>query len=294
MPSPPDTELRRGYWFWGIVIAVILAVEAAGAIGSSNWYKEHVLEDHSWAKIPWTTISGMVGHLEELFSGTAVLVLALIAPAAFYALAPLPPPPPNTDRTDLGRVYLGAAPTKRLHWYSVWTVLVLSAIVGFLAVRFSDDDFHRAYWIYGALFFFGIVVPSLLLFAHMEPGFTSLFTTVGAVRQRRDLRAVAATVALAAGLGILAIHLAFYPWPDITKDPLKYAGLTARQPRSKAAAKIRQSQQEASLVYSTQARDVVNNGEAWSVFFRATDPDKPGCVVIVQEKTVDARACGIT
>src|SRR6266511_2806155 len=86
--APPANALRRGYRFWGLVVVVILAVEGAGAIRGSRWYEEHVLEHHSWATIPWTTISGMVGHLEELFPGTAVFVVAIIAPVAFYALAP--------------------------------------------------------------------------------------------------------------------------------------------------------------------------------------------------------------
>jgi hypothetical protein len=68
----------------------------------------------------------------------------------------------------------------------------------------------------------------------MEPGFTSLCVTIGALRRRSDWLARLLTIALTAGLGILAIHLAFYPWPDITKEPVQYAGLTARDARDKA------------------------------------------------------------
>jgi hypothetical protein len=291
--APPANALRRGYRFWGLVVVVILAVEGAGAIRGSRWYEEHVLEHHSWATIPWTTISGMVGHLEELFPGTAVFVVAIIAPVAFYALAPLPPPPKAT-RTELGRVHFGSREPARIPWYSAWAVFVPSALVGFLAVHFFEDDFVRAYCIYGALFALGIVIPSVLLLFHLEPGFTSLFVTIGALRVRSDRRARLATIALTAGLAILAIHLAFYPWPDITKEPVQYAGLKAREARSKAIAIVKSAPQGAALVYSTQARDVVNNEEAWTVFFRATDPTNPGCVVIVQQDKVDARACGIT
>jgi hypothetical protein len=111
---------------------------------------------------------------------------------------------------------------------------------------------------------------------------------------RSDRRARLATIALTAGLAILAIHLAFYPWPDITKEPVEYAGLKASEARSKAVAIVKSAPQGAALAYSTQARDVVNNEEAWTVFFRATDPTNPGCVVIVQQdKVPDARACGI-
>lgn len=182
----------------------------------------------------------------------------------------------------------------RIPWYSAWPVFVASAVVGLLAVHFFDDDFVRAYCIYGALFALGIIVPSVLLLPfHLEPGFTSLFFTIRALRARTDWVARLTTIALAAGLGILAIHLAFYPWPDITKEPVQYAGLTAREARSKAVAIVESAPQGAALAYSTQARDVVNNEEAWSVFFRATNATDPGCVVIVQQDKIDARACGI-
>jgi hypothetical protein len=293
-PSPPDKELKRGYRFWGLIVTVILVVEGAGAIRGSHWYKQHVLAHHAWATIPWTTISGMVGHLEELFPATAVFVVAVIAPAAFYSLAPLPPTPPKADRTDLGRIYFGDAPRKRLQWYSALAVFAASALAGFLAVQFLDDDFQRAYCIYGALFVLGIVVPSLLLLAHMEPGFTSLFVTIGALRRRSDWLARLVTIALTAGLGILAIHLAFYPWPDITKEPVQYAGLTAREARDKAVHTVKASPQGATLFYSTQARNVVDNRQAWTIFFRSSDPNNPGCAVNVDnDHPVDARSCGI-
>src|SRR6266508_3107906 len=201
--APPANALRRGYRFWGLVVVVILAVEGAGAIRGSRWYEEHFLEHHSWATIPWTTISGMVGPLEELFPGTAVFVVAIIAPVAFYALIPVPLPP-NATRTELGRVHFGSRVPEPIPWYSAWAVFIASAVVGFLAVYFFDDDFVRAYCIYGALFALGIVIPSLLLLFHLEPGFTPLFVTIDALRARRDRRAKLATISLAAGLAILA------------------------------------------------------------------------------------------
>jgi hypothetical protein len=85
-----------GYLFWGVTIGVILVVELLGALG--GW-----LEDHIGVDVPWTTISGMVGHLEDLWPATAVIVVALLAPAAFYALAPVDPVGPrNSVRLNLG------------------------------------------------------------------------------------------------------------------------------------------------------------------------------------------------
>jgi len=277
--TTPSPEIRSGYRFWGVVVAGVLLVELAGAM--SKW-----LEKRLGVSIPWTTISGMVGHLEELWPMTAVFVVAIIAPATFFALAPVEP----LRHSDLGRWYVGSAPEKRSQWYTAWVVFVLSALVGAIAVSVFDDDFVRAYFIYGALFVFGIVVPSfLVLVLGREVGFTSLMFTLRHLRHRGGWKAWLATIALSAGLAILAIHLAFYPWPDITKEPVRYAGLTATKARSKAVQRIKQLRLGASaLDYSTQARGVVKGKEAWLVFFTSPDGSDSGCVVIVKEETVDA------
>jgi hypothetical protein len=88
--------------FWGVVVGVILLVELLGAMGP--WLNKHL--DF---RIPWTTISGMVGHLEDLWPTTAVFIVALIAPVAFYALAPAK----QGNRSRLGRRYLGAPPENK-------------------------------------------------------------------------------------------------------------------------------------------------------------------------------------
>jgi hypothetical protein len=272
-----------------VTIGVILLVELAGALG-------HSLNKHIHVDIPWTTISGMVGHLEDLWPTTAVIVVAILAPAAFYALAPAGPP------NDLGPLRRGAsgrwhpkrsedrAPTT-LKWtwgYPPWLVFAICVVVGALATWLLDDDFHRAYVIYGALFVFGIVVPSILVLARRKVGYPSLFVTIAHLRERRDLKAVLATVALSAGLAILVIHLAFYPWPDITKPPVKYAGLTAHEAQSKANDRIKKLREGATpLFYSTQIRGVLNAREAWLVYFTAAGDVDTGCVVTVTDKAVD-------
>ena len=81
--------------FWGVVVGGILLVELLGAFG-------HWLDKHLHFKIPWTTISGMVGHLEELWPTTAVFVVALIVPVAFYTLVSSK----QGHRSRLGRRYL--------------------------------------------------------------------------------------------------------------------------------------------------------------------------------------------
>lgn len=282
-------ERRAGYLFWGVVIGVILLVELAGALG--GW-----LEKHIGVHVPWTTISGMVGHLEDLWPTTAVIVVAVLAPAAFYALAPIGPPSEfgPFSRSSSGRWYVGRAKSdepEREVWrwgYTPILVFIICLVAAGLAIWLLDDDFQRAYVIYGTLFLFGILVPSLLVLAHFRVGFPSLFVTIEDLREQRDVKAVLATVALSAGLAVLVIHLAFYPWPDITKAPVQYAGLTANEARSKANREVRKLRTGApSLVYSTQARGVVNAHEAWVVFFTSSGGADSGCVVTLTDKTVE-------
>jgi hypothetical protein len=292
--QPTPAETRAGYQFWGVVIGGILLVELAGALG--GWLDKHV-----GVEIPWTTISGMVGHLEDLWPAAAVVVVALLAPAAFYALVPSETGKPGPSiqigpRTRLGRLYVGPEPTEPPEWrYNAWAVLVPSAIVGVIAVLVFDDDFYRAYLIYGALFFFGILVPHLLVLALRKEvvAFPSLFVTIRELRSEHDWKAWLATTALSAGLAILVIHLAFYPWPDITKAPVRYAGLTANDARKKAKREVKRLRDGApDLVYSTQARGVVNAREAWVVFFTSSNGADSGCVVTLTDKTFDpTRQC---
>jgi hypothetical protein len=283
--GPGAKEVGAGYLFWGVTIGVILLVELLGALG--GW-----LEDHIGVHVPWTTISGMVGHLEDLWPTTAVIVVAILAPAAFYALAPVEPPNElgPLRRSPSGRWYAKGDEDREpgsLRWtwgYPPWLVFAICVVVAVVAVLLLDDDFHRAYVIYGTLFIFGIVVPSLLVLARRKVGFPSLFVTVAHLRERHDLKAVVATVALSAGLAILVIHLAFYPWPDITKAPVEYAGLTANEAKSKANREVKKGQP--ALKYSTQTRGVINAHEAWIVFFTSPNGADSGCVVTVTDEAV--------
>jgi len=74
--GPVEPRERRGYWFWGPTILIILTVELLGALSST--FKD---------KIPWPTISGTVGHLEKRWDWVAVIVVGVIAATAFQALA---------------------------------------------------------------------------------------------------------------------------------------------------------------------------------------------------------------
>jgi len=276
--EPSHGELLRGYLFWGVVIGAILLVELAGALA-------HWLDKHVGITIPWTTISGMIGHLEELWPATAVVVVAVIAPVAVYALGPSTP----GRHSPLRRWLRPPGSVEITRWYGAGLALALSALTGFVGVALFDDDFHRAYVIYLALFVFGIVVPSLLpSVLHRKAGFTSLFVTLQHLRRRRDALAMVATVAISGGLAILIVHLAFYPWPDITKEPIRYAGRSAKGARDAAVAKVKALRPQGGLLYSAQARQVVNGKEAWVVFFLGAGDADSGCSVILKKESIEA------
>jgi hypothetical protein len=172
---------------------------------------------------------------------------------------------------------------------------VLSGITCLIGATVPKDDYHRAYVIYGSLFFFGIVVPSfLVLVAHREVGFTSLLSTITYLRKSNNWIADLVTVTLSAGLGILVVHLAFYPWPDITKESVTYAGLTAAQARDEATSEVnslRKGTGAPPLDYSTQARGIANGKDAWLVYFTVHGADS-GCVVTVGSNPIQAtREC---
>jgi len=278
------------------MVGVILLAELAGAL--AHWFSDPTIPGTNISlgfhlTIPFTTISGMVGYLEERWPNTAVIVVAIIAPAAFYALMPVKPPRAvESKRSTLGRLYVRSGdPKPPLTRYDAWFVLGASVLAAVIAPLVIDalgwgSNYHRAFGIYGSLFVIGIVVPSLLSAVFQrDVGFTSLFCTIANLRERDDLKAAMASVALTAGLGILVVHLAFYPWPDITKEPVEYAGLSATDAREQAAAKVRElrnRQNLPALNYSTQARQVVGGHEAWVVYFNLQNDSDSGCSVIVR------------
>jgi hypothetical protein len=96
---------------------------------------------------------------------------------------------------------------------------------------------------------------------------------------------------LTGGLAILVIHLALYPWPDITRESTSYAGLSARAAQSKAVKRIKDLRAEMpALRYSTQTRGIAEGKDAWLVFFTPANGSGAapysGCVVAVRSDGV--------
>jgi hypothetical protein len=289
-------QQRRGFAFWGPVGLAIGAVELAGAL--SGAFRNF---------IPWPTISSTIGHIEEVASWVGVIVVAVIAMVAYYAVTRglaitrgIDPNqqtdhgrllPPNVEKSDVANIKVRRRFFSfRYDWIFVFSV---TAAITFLVARFwSDEKLVLGYSIYGSFLVFGILIPSALVrWAHLDARFPSLWIPVSALNERYRVT----PFVLAAGLSILVIHLALYPWPDITRESTSYAGLTARDAQSKAVKQIRQLRASMpQLRYSTQARGVADGRDAWLVYFAPASGSGAapysGCVVIVRDDGVTPSA----
>jgi hypothetical protein len=194
----------RGYAVW-LTAGIVLAIpELWAAVGD---------------EVPWPTISGTVGHLEYRWSATAVLVVGALVFSALLTIRYPPPLPDDTaavGRTASGR--LSPKPDRATRrQLSPWAYFPLAAAVvigGSLASATVDGDmWHLAYVLYGSIGMFWIAIPSAAayLFGRDVP-FPTLFRTIADLERRVHRFALF----VAAALVVLLLHLAFYPWPDIS------------------------------------------------------------------------------
>ena len=233
--------VQRGYAVWAGVGLTIAIPEAWAAFGDP----------------PWPTISGTIGHLETLWSITAVIVVAVVvvitanavrlygaaALSARLAIAGGHPGGAAAAAVPEGEgdgvAALSANPAARVTqadglelsateggWVTSGSMgdelspfyyfpIALGAVVGgcLVAAAATDDKWVLAYVIYGLIGVCFLVVPSLLAYSKRtrNPPFASLFATVLDLQGRLHF----VTLVLLAGLIVLLIHLALYPWPDV-------------------------------------------------------------------------------
>jgi hypothetical protein len=270
--GPVSDAERRGYWFWLPVVLFVLLIELLGALSAK--FKD---------AIPWPTISSTIGHLEKRWDWVAVIVLGLITIVVFHVVAY------REQRRASGRAYRRVGPSpadkpkgKPLTWYNWIFVVAVGGIAILLAVFSGASKYQLGYVIYGVLALFGIVLPSILAFsANRLVDFPTLFFTIAKLRHRLHIVAVV----IVAGLTILAIHLSFYPWPDIAHESASFAGLNpyaARRMAETELLKLRGGKPK--LQYSTQARTVLDGRDVWSVYFRPANGTGASCVVTVAKK----------
>jgi hypothetical protein len=268
-------EELHGYAFWVPVALAITVTEILGA--TSKTFRD---------AIPWPTLSTTVGHLEDLHSFWGLVVVAIIAAAAYYSFT-YEVKPPSEGREE---TYLISRGPVRIRYGWLFVYAVTGAIAYAVHAGSHNEDkltrkFHLAYAIYGSFAVFGVAIPLYLVWRKSKHVvFPHLFYTLKCLSGRFHWVALAVLL----GLSILMIHLALYPWPNLAREPASFAGVNA----VKARAKARQALEAASdskrpLIYSTQGRNVVNGQNAWSVYFSeliGKTTTYMGCVVTVTAK----------
>jgi hypothetical protein len=208
-----------GYLVWGVVGAMIAIPELGAAI---------------WSHGPWPTISGTIGHLEVIWSATGIFVVGIIVAAAYHIVRYRPAKTEAVAlrsggralrRTQSGRLTrrppaagVAADPVKKawigiVYLVSAFLAVLLPSILA--ATAFSGSSDHTrwilGYVIYGLIALFCVALPSALAYFVADVPFPTLFRTISDLE--RLWRPLA--VVVLAGLGILVVHLALYPWPDI-------------------------------------------------------------------------------
>jgi hypothetical protein len=193
---PVSSKRRWGYLVWGMAGVVIAVPEITAAADGDA--------------LPFTTISGMVGHLERRWSWVELIVVAAIA-FAFFSTVKVPPQPERAKarsldggdgdggssrkpgRTAGGRLTLqrpaGQSASDQFADDDAPLAFAIAALLSFAlvavatwaAVIWWDDSRHYqpAYVLYGLLGLLWLLIPGLLAFARgMDLPFPTLFRTV--------------------------------------------------------------------------------------------------------------------
>lgn len=226
------TNRRLGYLIWGVAAAVIAIPELIAAVGGGLGF------------LHFKTISETTGHLERYHPWVELVVVAAIVFFVFSYVRVSPHAEESQEklgRSPGGRLSAEThAPSDRRERFDgeepTWIFLVAAAVVlagvafaTWAAVEWWDDKrhFHPSFVLYGLLFLFWLVVPSLVVFfGGREVPFPTLFRTVRNLEEwlakarlpwnLGPLLAWVATYVILTGLVILLIHLTLYPYPDIT------------------------------------------------------------------------------
>jgi hypothetical protein len=192
------TREKWGYGFW-LFLGLVFGVP------------------ESWAGLaspPWPSLTDTVGHLDTAWPPARVVVAAVVVFVAFYFVRV---PVSQAGSLGPGRTYNGrlsgtqgnVSPLPAL----IYIPLALGAITaGSVIAAVTSGSWALGYVIYGLIAVFLVIVPNVLAywFAREVP-WPTLLTTVTDLERRWRL----AAVVVLAGLVILLLHLALYPWPDL-------------------------------------------------------------------------------
>ena len=217
--NPSNSRIVWGYLVWGGMGLVIATPELLAATSD----------------VGFPTISGTVGYIEYWHPDFALLIIATLVWGAFHAvrvtkedLPRVTPADTNAPMTAQGEPVGGLvrAPGGRLsvartfqplhpRFYIPLALLLVAA--AFFAVRLPrpHDKYLQGEVLYGAIALVWILVPGWLAYRHGRwVPYATLFRTIQDLESR--VRSVA--IVVAAGILILMVHLAFYPWPASIPD----------------------------------------------------------------------------
>ena len=180
----------------------------------------------SWAAItspPWPALSDTIGHLEQAWHPARVIVVTLIVFAAFHAVtyppgrageSAAPTSKPTRCRTPCGRRARAGTGAASVVPVLVYFPVAIGVAAGgsILAAAAGGGMFVLGYVIYGLIALFLVVIPNALAFWFAaDVPFPTLYRTIANLERRWR----PAAMVIVAGLVVLAIHLVFFPWPDI-------------------------------------------------------------------------------
>jgi hypothetical protein len=295
-----------GYVVWSAVGLAIAAPELAAAVGGDG--------------SRWRTISTTTGHLEDVWPTFGIVPVALIAILAYGALrfpykgevksvqpffkagprgaVGMPTGLTGVARSEYGRPIrgdydpaTGSVDGRRrvvpIRWYFPLSVAVVAGAS--LAASRLDDPWALEYVMYGLIALFGIAIPTVLSYLHTDvPYYNALFTL-----RALDRRLHLVGYVIAAGLGILFVHLAFYPWPDFGRTHAVWAGSSpgrAQELAERTVAEVRGELEPLKVL----TRDRIVTGrhqEAWRFYFETAAGSPSACMVLVQHHSGTATAC---
>jgi hypothetical protein len=201
----PPRELW-GYGVWLFVAIVFAIPEAWAGFGSP----------------PWPSLSITIAHLEKLWPGTRVVVVAVVVFLVFQAVrypfrytgAFASAQGERIGRTAGGRLTRrpGDVPVLATVAYFL-AAMALVAVGGLVTATATSDPYVPGYVIYSLFWIFLVGVPNTLAYFYARDfAFPTFFRTITNLESRWRLAAVLAVFALV----ILALHLMFFPWPNIT------------------------------------------------------------------------------
>jgi hypothetical protein len=196
-----------GYAVWGAMGVVIAVPELWAAIGGKT--------------VEWPTISGTVGYLEYWHVWVSIIVVGVLVWAAFnavqYEASKRVAAPDQAYRTPGGRVSRrepNDQPVNAIIYFAGAIVIIVGLSLWAYLDR-PDDKYRLGEVMYGLIALFWMVIPaSYAYFGGKDVPFPTLFATIQALEQRARVVAIV----FAAGIAVLLIHLALYPWPAVIPD----------------------------------------------------------------------------